>query len=65
MKNNIKSLIENIVKNHIKENDYEHQQELEKTGFWGKRAAGCLFYAKDTGRYLIAHRSNYVLEPNT
>jgi 8-oxo-dGTP pyrophosphatase MutT (NUDIX family) len=47
------------------ENDIEHQRELERTGFWGKRGAGCLFQAIDTGRICIAHRSNYVEQPNT
>ena len=47
------------------ENDVEHKKALEKTGFWGKRGAGCLFYAKSTGRYLIAHRSSEVEEPET
>lgn len=46
-------------------NDALHREALEKTGFWGKRAAGCLFIANDTGRYLIAHRSAHVQEPNT
>lgn len=43
----------------------EHAAALRKTGFWGKRAAGCLFYARDTGRLLIAHRSGEVQEPGT
>ena len=47
------------------ESDAEHAAALEKTGFWGKQAAGCIFLARDTGRYLIAHRSPYVQEPNT
>lgn len=47
------------------ENNIEHQAELEKTGFWGKQGAGCLFYCSATGRYLISHRSRYVLEPGT
>lgn len=47
------------------ESDQEHADALAKTGFWGKQAAGCIFLARDTGRYLIAHRSPYVQEPNT
>lgn len=46
-------------------NDTDHQKALEQTGFWGKQAAGCLPVARSTGRYLFAHRSRYVLEPNT
>ena len=43
----------------------EHTQAMHYTGFWGKRAAGCLFLAKSTNRIMIAHRSSAVLEPNT
>ena len=42
-----------------------HHNALKETGFWGRRAAGCLFLAKNTNRLLIAHRSDKVLEPNT
>lgn len=49
----------------IFENDEEHRAQLQKTGFWGAQAAGCIFLARDTGRYLIAHRSPHVQEPNT
>jgi 8-oxo-dGTP pyrophosphatase MutT (NUDIX family) len=40
---------------------------LEKGGrtYWGNKAAGCLFYSKNTGRVLVAHRSDDVFEPNT
>ena len=34
----------------IKENDAEHAQALRDTGFWGRKGAGCLFLALDTGR---------------
>lgn len=33
--------------------------------YWGEQAAGCIFVAKDTGRILIARRSNNVNEPGT
>jgi len=35
--------------------------------YWdsGLGAAGCIFIAKDTGRILLAHRSNRVIEPHT
>lgn len=34
--------------------------------YWGKEAAGCIFLARDTGRILLARRSNEVsYEPNT
>lgn len=45
--------------------DAEHQQHLDATGFWGKQGAGCIFLAKDTGRFCVAHRSAYVEQPNT
>lgn len=47
------------------ESDEEHRQALNTTGFWGKQAAGCIFLAKSTKRFLISHRSNYVEQPST
>ena len=47
------------------ENDREHQQALQDTGFWGRAGAGCIFIAKDTGRILLNHRSQYVEQPGT
>ena len=49
----------------IIENDEEHAEELAKTGFWGKEAAGCIFMSMSSGRILLAHRSSAVLQPNT
>jgi 8-oxo-dGTP pyrophosphatase MutT (NUDIX family) len=52
----------------VDENDpqrIKHKEALEKTGFWGNQAAGCIFMSRDTGRFLIAHRSEKVQEPNT
>ena len=51
--------------NVVKENDAEHAEALKQTGFWGRQAAGCVFVAKDTGRFCIAHRSAAVQEPGT
>jgi len=45
--------------------DADHQKTLQKTGFWGKAGAGCLFFARDTKRFLVAHRSAHVEQPNT
>jgi 8-oxo-dGTP pyrophosphatase MutT (NUDIX family) len=45
------------------ENDDEHFDALDRTGFFGAQAAGCIFVAKSTGRILLSHRSMYVLEP--
>ena len=45
--------------------DNEHRHALETTGFWGKRGAGALFLATDTKRFLFAHRSQHVEQPNT
>ena len=45
--------------------DDKHQEALDETGFWGKAAAGGLFLARDTGRFLVSHRSKHVQEPNT
>lgn len=43
----------------------EHSEALVETGFWGRRGAGCILYARSTGRFLLAFRSNNVLEPHT
>lgn len=45
--------------------DSNHFSALEKTGFFGKKGAGCIFVAEDTGRFLLAHRSQYVEQPGT
>ena len=47
------------------ENDQEHRQALKRTGFWGRRGAGCIILAKNTGRFCIAHRSSKVEQPGT
>jgi 8-oxo-dGTP pyrophosphatase MutT (NUDIX family) len=47
------------------EDDSKHQQALNRTGFWGRRGAGCIIMARDTGRFCIAHRSNSVEQPGT
>ena len=43
----------------------DHHEALNKTGFWGKQAAGCIFYSLESGKYLINHRSNMVEQPGT
>jgi 8-oxo-dGTP pyrophosphatase MutT (NUDIX family) len=49
-----------------RDDDDEHFKQLKKTGFFGAQGAGCIFFAKDTGRFLLAHRaSEYVEQPNT
>ncbi|MCE6958307.1 NUDIX hydrolase [Cereibacter sphaeroides] len=45
--------------------EMHHREALEETGFWGRRGAGCLAVARDTGRILVALRSDEVLEPGT
>lgn len=49
----------------VAEDDAEHQEALEKTGFWGKQAAGCIFLAMDTKRLCLNHRSRDVEQPGT
>ena len=39
--------------------------ESPEEGYWGQAAAGCIFIAKDTGRILLAHRSDSVDQPDT
>lgn len=45
--------------------DVDNYKELEKTGFFGKYAAGILFLCIPTGRILLGHRSNDVEQPLT
>ena len=45
--------------------DAEHQQELEKTGYWGAQGAGVVFLARSTGRLCLQHRSPYVEQGGT
>ena len=45
--------------------DVDHRDALQQTGFWGRAGAGCIMMARSTGRFLIAHRSDEVQEPNT
>lgn len=47
------------------ENDQEHAQALAQTGFWGRKGAGAIIVARDTGRILLPHRSQSVEQPNT
>jgi len=49
----------------IIDNDQDHRRELERTGFWGRAAAGSIIFAKSTNRFCLAHRSSRVKEPNT
>lgn len=46
-------------------NDEQHRQALNDTGFWGKAGAGVIFIAKNTGRMLLNHRSRFVEQPGT
>lgn len=47
------------------EHERPHAVALRQTGFWGKQGAGCIVIARRTGRVLLAHRSDQVLEPHT
>lgn len=46
-------------------NDVDHADALERTGYWGQRAAGSIVYSMRTGRFMLSLRSEEVLEPNT
>jgi len=52
---------------HLFENDPEqaHWDSLKNTGYYGAQGAGCLFYARSTGRLLLALRSRYVEQSGT
>lgn len=45
--------------------DEQHHEALLATGRWGAQGAGCIVFAKDTGRVLLPLRSSEVLEPGT
>jgi 8-oxo-dGTP pyrophosphatase MutT (NUDIX family) len=45
--------------------DEEHARALERTGYWGRRAAGVMFLASSSGRIGLALRSGGVLQPFT
>jgi 8-oxo-dGTP pyrophosphatase MutT (NUDIX family) len=45
--------------------DAQHQDTLERTGYWGKRAAGVLAMCVTTKRFLLSHRSAHVEQPFT
>jgi len=43
----------------------DHNQALKDTGFWGRAGAGVIFLSQDSGRILLAHRSDSVEQPDT
>ncbi|MEJ8837644.1 GNAT family N-acetyltransferase [Ramlibacter sp. AN1133] len=43
----------------------QHGRALEETGFWGRAGAGSIVMARESGRILLALRSEQVLEPGT
>jgi 8-oxo-dGTP pyrophosphatase MutT (NUDIX family) len=47
------------------EDDSAHTAAAAETGFWGRQGAGCIVFAKSTKRFLLAYRSEYVMEGNT
>jgi len=49
----------------LHEDDDQHQQALDNTGFWGSAGAGCIIMAADTKRILLPKRSEWVQEPGT
>jgi 8-oxo-dGTP pyrophosphatase MutT (NUDIX family) len=47
------------------EDETEHFEALQRTGFYGKAGAGCVIVAKDTGRILLPLRSDECEHPGT
>lgn len=45
--------------------DQDHSSTLQRTGFWGQTAAGCIPVALSTGRFCLNQRSSWVQEPGT
>lgn len=43
----------------------EHEEALERTGYWGNRAGGAMFFCTTTNRFMVVLRSDEVLQPNT
>lgn len=43
--------------------DKIHEKQLDKTGFWGKRGAGCLVVCSATKRMLLGKRSKDIEQP--
>lgn len=60
-----------IIKIHKSISLTEKEQEaldfeaLEETGFYGRKGAGAIIFCTQTKRYLLAHRSKSVEQPNT
>jgi len=52
-----------VYKNKVEEGS--HWDALQRTGFWGEQAAGCIFLAQDTGLILLPRRSGSVEQPHT
>jgi 8-oxo-dGTP pyrophosphatase MutT (NUDIX family) len=61
----LKALVPSNIKIFENSDDDDHSAHMAKTGFWGARGAGCIFFAQDTKKFLIAHRSAYVQSPHT
>lgn len=55
----LKTIMENL------RSDDDHQEALQRTGFWGRGGAGVIPMARTTGRICLAQRSAYVREPGT
>ena len=52
-----------ISENHL--DDYDHDRELKKSGFWGKAGAGCFLFANSNKSFLVPYRSLDVEQPHT
>lgn len=49
----------------LENDDRQHEATLQKTGFFGKQAAGSIVFCSSTGRFLLPLRSKDVEEPHT
>lgn len=54
-----------MVANHLCSSDARNQRLEDKTGYWGNRAAGCLFHCVTTNRVLFSRRARTVSNPST
>jgi len=61
----LSQIYRSIVLETVPDNDADHEEALEKTGYWGSAGAGALIIALDTGRILMPLRSQAVEQPST
>jgi 8-oxo-dGTP pyrophosphatase MutT (NUDIX family) len=54
-----------LIEKNITENDDDHGDALQSTGYWGRQGAGAIVLSLKTGRILLPKRSGGVEQPHT